>query len=250
MKNRFYQKIRKKLLFLISGMLLLVSLNLRGQDVGFVINDGNIKLHENSDIKSNKIDLLSNEEVVYILDTTKEKVALKDTDDVCNKFPMIKIKNKKGNIGWASGKYIYRILSKENISKEYINKNVDCNFNMNGNNYRLLFCRNYGVEVSDEEGLTGCEVAYPFIIQDMNTKTYYLVNNIKNSIQENKYCVIYDAETFGDKLVSIVKNDKTIILKMKYITQTGKGSYEMKFYIKDNKFYGEAYNDKYINTDK
>ena len=242
----------KKILLVIltSGMLLLASMGLRGQDIGFVINDGNVKLHVNSDIKSNKIDLLSNEEVVYILDTTKEKVALKDTDDVCNKFPMIKIKNKKGNIGWASGKYIYRILSKEYISKEYINKNVDCNFNMNGHNYRLLFCRNYGIEVSDEEGLTGFQVAYPFIIQDMKDKTYYLVHNIKSSTQVNKYCIIFDEEAFSDKLVSIVKNDKTIILKMKYITITGKGSYEMKFYIKDNMFYGEAYNDKYINTDK
>ena len=163
-------------------MIVIIILNssyLNAQIKGIIICNNNVNIHESANINSKTIELLSSGELVTIIDSTKERFNIGIEEVFCKDFPFIKIKNNKGNLGWVSGQFVFKIIEKQNnIPQGLIT--INSNFSLNSHKFSLFLGRNFGIGSTDEDGLTGCEEFYPLILYDEEESKYSIIKNIKN----------------------------------------------------------------------
>ncbi len=210
---------------------------------GIVISNNQVSLYETAKINSKKIDNLISGQVVSIIDSTKTTFEIGLEDVFCKEFPFIKVKTETGQTGWVSGQFIFKIIEnpKRLKSKLILSKS---DFSFNNRDFALYLGRNFGIASVDQEGLTGCEEFYPLIFFDKAKNQYFLVNNINNPNYKDKFCKLISDDSAEEKLVSIIDSVDKLTFKIKCAYIEGSGTYDMKIFLKDGKYYGESFNYK------
>ena len=97
-------------------------------------------------------------------------------DDFCESFKYVKIKI-DGLEGIVDGRKVYRLLkNKQGISRE-----------IEGSKITLTATKNFGVDVMEEEGLTGCSAQSPAVFSDERAKYVGLVYMKRNEFYNSDY---------------------------------------------------------------
>lgn len=138
---------------------------------GIVFGQG-VRVRRDSMLDSPVIAQISTGALVQVLRvSTNNFLPPGQLDTFCQSYPMVEVKTEDNRTGWIFGKYVFRILDQyENIPES------SGAVQWKGVDYRLKACRNFGVGVSDEDGLTGCDEFYPVVLIDQQSARAYPVS--------------------------------------------------------------------------
>lgn len=124
-------------------------------------------------------------------------------DDMCEKYPWIKVNWQSDSTGWVYGKYVYY----NDTDESYITK--ESTFTFQSKNYQLLLYRNYGYPPGDENGLTGCAYTFLVYIYDISSNKYYQVKDNKSK-KDQINMVLYSNDGIGERVSEVKGVDNAI----------------------------------------
>lgn len=153
-----------------------------------------------------------NEQFVEIIEVSNNFHKAKPIDDQCQEFKYVKVKTKDFE-GYVDGRSLYEPI------KHIQNKIVK----IENNKVSFIATTNFGIGVSDSDGLTGCPIHTPVIFSDDNAKYEGLVKMVKNKHYESDYpyLELKADDSMNDEILSIDKQDDKYLLKIKRTYQEG-----------------------------
>lgn len=161
------------LFFLISGLPFKPSGRAAGfhESPGIVFGQG-VRVRRDSMLNSPVIAQVSTGALVQILRVSTNKfLPPGQLDTLCQSYPMVEVRTEDNRTGWIFGQYVFRILDQyENIPE------TSSTVQWKGVHYRIKACRNFGMGVSDEDGLTGCDEFYPVVLIEQQSARAYPVS--------------------------------------------------------------------------
>lgn len=176
-----------------------------------ILLGGNIKLLDENFKEIKDISYL-NEQFVDVTEVSDKYHKLKPTDDYCQEFKYVKIKT-KDLVGYVDGRKIYEPI------KNTQNKIVK----IDNNEVSFIATSNFGIGVSDDDGLTGCSINTPVVFSDRSINYEGLVKMVKNKNYEDNYPYfeLKDDDGANDEILSIDKQGDKYLLKIKRSYQEG-----------------------------
>lgn len=149
----------------------------------------------------------------------------KPEDDICTSFKYVKIKTKDFE-GIVDGRKVYQLVQGE----QGMSKNID------GNGVTLTATKNFGMDVFDEEGLTGCSIQTPAVFSDEKTGFIGLVKMKKNKFCDSDYPYfeLRNDEGAGDQVKNIEKQGADYLLTIKTVYQEGGAILSVRIYRESN----------------
>lgn len=177
---------------------------------GILLGD-NIKLLDENFKEIKDISYL-NEQFVDVTEVSDKYYKIKPTDDYCQEFKYVKIKV-KDLVGYIDGRKIYEPI------KNTQNKIVK----IDNNEVSFIATNNFGIGVSDDDGLTGCSINTPVVFSDRSVNYEGLVKMVKNKNYEDNYPYfeLKDDDGAIDEILSIDKQGDKYLLKIKRTYQEG-----------------------------
>ena len=156
-----------------------------------------------------------NGKIIEITAVSKYYQKLKPTDDFCEDFKYVKVKSKEFE-GIVDGRRVYATIESDQ------NRTIE----IGQNKIVLTVTRNFGIGVTNEEGLTGCTVYSPILLQDKSSDYEGLIEMVKNKLNDSHlvyypYYELKDDDGATDKIETIENKDNKIILAIKRIYQEG-----------------------------
>lgn len=133
-------------------------------------------------------------------------------DDVCESFKYVKVKV-NGLEGIVDGRKIY-LLRKDG---QGMSKSIG------GNSVALTATKNFGVDVMDEEGLTGCSIRTPAVFFDEKAGYIGLVRMKKNKFYDADYPYfeLKQDDGAGDEVENIEEKGGSYLISIKRTYQEG-----------------------------
>jgi hypothetical protein len=152
------------------------------------------------------------EQFVDLIEVSEKYHKIKPTDDYCQEFKYIKIKTKDLE-GFVDGRKVYEPI------KHTQNKIVK----IDNNDVSFIATSDFGIGVSDDEGLTGCSINTPVVFSDKSANYEGLLKMIKNKNYEDNYPYfeLKDDAGANDEILSIEKQSDKYLLKIKRTYQEG-----------------------------
>lgn len=176
-----------------------------------ILLGGNIKL---LDEHLNEIKDISslNGQIIQITGVSASTYKANPKDEYCQEFKYVKVKTKDMK-GVVDGRKVY------GFTKDEQSKAV----NIEGNEISFTPTQYYGIGVSDDNGLTGCQIRSPVIFSDKNANYKGLVNMVKNEYVYDDYPYFELKADDGnyDEIIGMKQQDGKYILKVKRDYQEG-----------------------------
>jgi hypothetical protein len=153
-----------------------------------------------------------NEVVVDFTEYSNEFVPDKKSNDYCQDFQYVKIKNEDWE-GYVDGRNVYELIEHEQ----------NTSFEIDNHKIQLIATRHFGIGVSDENGLTFCSINTPMVLVDEKEGYYGIVLMKQNDLYENPYPYfeLWDNDMGHDEVVDLEKINNLYLLKLKRFYQEG-----------------------------
>lgn len=207
---------------------------------GIIIGEG-VRIRQKASLESEVVGKASTGEKLQIM----EVVESTDTSklDACEVYPMVRIKTASGATGWVFGKFVYEILKEEPFTS--LNPVAFDNRML-----ALKLCRNFGLGVEDEGGLTGCWEYYPVLLVDTKTGESFLVSMPKpqNSVPDFKYWSLESDEGAAETIQSWEANQGKITARIFAEHMEGCSKYQLNI-TKSAKGFVATCSDQYKTVD-
>lgn len=186
---------------------------------GILIGD-NLKLFDQNLVEINDVSPL-NEQFVEITEISHKYYKTNPSDDYCKDFKYVKITT-KDYIGYVNGTKIYQPI------KHIQNKNVE----IDNNEVSFIVTTDFGIGVSDEDGLTFCSVYRPVIFSDRLANYEGLLKMVKNTNYSSNYPYfeLKDDDMANDEILSIESQADKYIVKIKRTYQEGAANLSLAVY--------------------
>ena len=179
-----------------------------------------------------------NEHVVDLIESSTSYFKINPGDDYCEEFKYIRIKINDFE-GLVDGRKVYEIMDRKH-NKEFV---------FESNSVSLKATKYFGIDVTDDDGLTFCSVNTPVFIKDTSANYGGIVTMIKNKNYQNKYpyLELKDDNMELDEVISLEKEANKYILCIKRIYQEGGAQLKIEIYKDDsNKYVAEIIENKTI----
>ncbi|MEO5910236.1 MAG: hypothetical protein ABIP95_05070 [Pelobium sp.] len=169
-----------------------------------------------------------NGQIIQVIGVSDSSYKINPKDEYCQEFKYVKVKTKDLE-GVVEGRKVY------GFTKDEQNKTV----NIEGNEISFTPTQYYGIGVSDDNGLTGCQSQNPVIFSDGNAKYKGLVKMIKNEYVYDDYPYFELKADDGnyDEIISVKKQDGKYMLEIKRDFQEGIATMIVAIYKNTNSVY-------------
>nr|WP_288837934.1 hypothetical protein [uncultured Flavobacterium sp.] len=153
-----------------------------------------------------------NEGIVLMTEVSDSSYKSSPSSDYCEEFKYVKIKTEEFD-GYVDGRKVYMIIE----------KGQDAVLDVGRHRISLVKARNFGVGVSDKDGLTFCSINTPTIFIDKNVGYEGLVRMIKNENSDGdyKYFELKDDDMAYDEINSVERRNGGYLIKLKRYYQEG-----------------------------
>lgn len=174
-----------------------------------IICNSKVLLHKSPTLSSTIVAYLLPGEIVRIIDTTSKRFQIGTAELFCKDFPFVKVLKQDSIIGWASGQFTFKLLSKSNEKYKSLIKSRNT-FLLENHIFEIYLGRNYGIPTSYQGEITGCEEYYPVILFDQTDGKYNLVEMKNNPNSNYPYWNLTDDEGTGENIVGITSSGNNV----------------------------------------
>lgn len=207
---------------------------------GILIGE-NIKLLDQNFQEIKDITYL-NGQIVEFTEVSRNFHKISPGDDYCHEFKYVRIKTKDLN-GYVDGLKLYEPVKNANNKVLKFN-NLEVSF---------IGTRNFGIGVSDADGLTFCSIKTPVLFYDQSNNYEGLVKMVKNKNYKDDYPYfeLKDDDMAGDEILNVEKQDGKYILSILRIYQEGGAKLKVVISMdKNRKFVAEIIEDLGIDEEE